>query len=140
MERGLLWLPLLGLFGWLAWAGWNEYTKLEAYKGWAAPFDRAKYDIRAVLGQSGTELTWGIPSRQQPQALQTFSLQEIKEIQVVVDGQPVDWQNPPTNGKTISLEFRRKDQATIVVPFTQVDLAVKWAAALHKDLQQLALS
>jgi hypothetical protein len=134
MERGLMWLPLLVLFFWLAWAGRNEYTKLEAYKVWAATFDRAKYDIRAVLGQSGTELSWGIPDRPQPKNIETFSLRDVSAIQLVVDGQVVDCQNPPAKGRTIGLEFLRPDRASVVVPFTQVDLAVKWAVALQKDL------
>ena len=45
MERGLLWLPLLGIFIWLSWAGWNEYQKLEAYRAWAESFEKSKYDI-----------------------------------------------------------------------------------------------
>ncbi len=53
MTRGLIWLPLLAIFIGLAWAGWNEYQKLEAYRAWAEQFDRAKYDIYAVLGQKG---------------------------------------------------------------------------------------
>ena len=48
----------------LAWAGWNEYNKLEAYKVWAQSFERAKYDIYAALGQQGDVLTWGVPTRQ----------------------------------------------------------------------------
>lgn len=110
MERGLLWLPLLGLFIWLAWAGWNEYTKLEAYKLWAESFERAKYDIQAVLGQTGTELTWGVPDRQQPKALQTFSLCDVEKIQLVVDGNVADWENPPPKGKTIGLQFCAKNK------------------------------
>ena len=51
MARGLLWLPLLVAFIWLAWSGWNEYQKLEAYKIWAEDFDNAKFDIYAVLGK-----------------------------------------------------------------------------------------
>lgn len=139
MERGLLWLPLLVLFFWLAWAGWNEYTKLEAYKVWAESFDRAKYDIRSVLGQSGNDLSWGMPGREAPEDVQTFSLHDVVEIKVVVDGQVSDLNNPPTKGKAISLEFQRKSDGTIIVPFTQVDLAVKWAEALQKDLHKLAI-
>ena len=47
MERGLLWLPLLVMFCWLAWAGWNEYQKIESYKLWASQFERHKSDISA---------------------------------------------------------------------------------------------
>ncbi len=137
MERGLFWLPLLVLFFWLAWAGRNEYLKLEAYKVWAANFDRAKYDIRAVLGQSGDAMSWGIPDRPAPKAVQTFSLKAVTQIQLVVDGAIVDVENPPTKGKTIGLVFVRDGQDAVTVPFTQVDLAAQWAIALQKDLPQV---
>jgi hypothetical protein len=39
MERGLLWTPLLILFIWLAWSGWNEYQKVEIYREWAENFE-----------------------------------------------------------------------------------------------------
>ncbi|MBD3561673.1 hypothetical protein H6S82_22920, partial [Planktothrix sp. FACHB-1355] len=78
MERGLIWLPLLALFIWLAWAGWNEFQKVEAYRRWASQFERAKYDIYAVLGQNGSNLTWGKPTRTEPVNLQTFSLKNVK--------------------------------------------------------------
>ena len=51
MERGLLWLPLLFAFFWLAWQGSREFKKVQAYQEWALSFDKAKYDIYAVLGQ-----------------------------------------------------------------------------------------
>lgn len=140
MERGLLWLPLLVLFIWLAWAGWHEYSKLEAYKLWAEPFDRAKYDIRAVLAQSGNDLSWGIPDRRGPQNIQTFSLQDVAAIQLLVDGQVSDLKQPPSQGKTIELQFQRPGQSPVKVPFTQVDLAVKWAEALQKDLHKLTIT
>lgn len=89
MERGLLWLPLLGLFIWLAWAGWNEYQKVEAYKEWAAQFKRAKYDIYAVLGQRGDELVWGKPTRTTPIELQSVKLSEIKTVRLTIAGTPV---------------------------------------------------
>ena len=57
MLHGLLWFPLLFFFIWLAGAGWYEFQKLEAYKVWAVQYARAKYDIYAVLGQQGRELT-----------------------------------------------------------------------------------
>ena len=72
MERGLLWLPLLAVFIGLAWAGWNESQKVEAYRVWAKPFAKVKYDIYAVLGQNGTHLTWGKPTRKGIVNLQTF--------------------------------------------------------------------
>ncbi len=136
MERGLFWLPLLVLFFWLAWAGRNEYNKLEAYKVWAVSFDRAKYDIRAVLGQSGQAVSWGLPDRQAPKQIQTFTLNDVTAIELVVDGTIVDCQNPPLKGKTIELKFVRPGQDAVTVPFTQVDLAAQWAIALRQDLPQ----
>jgi hypothetical protein len=137
MERGLLWLPLLAIFLWLAWAGRNEYRKVEAYKVWATPFDRAKYDIKSVLGQSGNKLTWGLPDREHPQELLTFSLQDVKEIRLLVDGQIVDPLNPPSKAKSVALEFVRETEGPVQVPFTQLDLAVQWGQALAKDWQKL---
>ncbi|MGL5879414.1 MAG: hypothetical protein ACRC2V_16765, partial [Xenococcaceae cyanobacterium] len=84
MERGLIWLPLLGLFFWLAWQGRNEFQKVEAYQNWAQQFEKSKYDIYAVLGQSGNELTWGKPTRTGPIDLKTFSLERVQEIRLLV--------------------------------------------------------
>ena len=80
MTRGLLWLPLLAVFIGLAWAGWNEYQKLEVYRGWAEQFDRAKFDIYSVLGQKEGDLTWGKPTRKGILNLQTFSRQQVESI------------------------------------------------------------
>ena len=131
MERGLLWLPLLGVFIWLAWAGWNEYQKLEAYRAWAESFEQAKYDIYAVLGFDGTNITWGKPTRKGPVNLQTFSLPDVKSLQLLVNHQPVDIDNLPSQGKAV-LEFIISDSKNILIPFTDVDLAVNW----YKYLQQ----
>ncbi|HEY9835810.1 MAG TPA: hypothetical protein V6D27_02865, partial [Vampirovibrionales bacterium] len=89
MERGLMWLPLLALFIGLAWAGWNEYQKVEAYRLWAQGFDRTKYDIYAVLGEKGDCLTWGKPTRKGPVNQQTFSLKEVESLHLLVNEQPV---------------------------------------------------
>lgn len=130
MERGLLWLPLLALFIGLAWAGWNEYQKLEAYNRWAADFDKAKYDIYAVLGQKGKEITWGKPTRQEPVKIQQFSLQDVTGIQLRVNEAVVDWENPPRKGKT-ALEFEFEgDRASVRIPFTDPTLAAKWGKYL----------
>jgi hypothetical protein len=134
MERGLLWLPLLVLFIGLAWAGWNEYQKLEVYNRWAENFDKAKYDIYAVLGQKGQEITWGKPTRREPIEVQQFSLQEVRAIRVLVKDVPVDWDNPPTKGATV-LEFEfGGDRASARVPFTEPILAVKWGKYLSAML------
>ena len=137
MERGLFWLPLLGLFFWLAWAGWNEYQKLEAYKVWAAEFDRAKYDIYAVLGQKGDSLTWGLPTRKGAVQLETFSLKAIKSLQLLVNQKPADLENPPSKGRA-ALEFASSEQAApIQVPFTDPALAAKWGQFLQREIGRL---
>ena len=126
MERGLLWLPLLVAFIWLAWSGWNEYQKLEAYKVWAAKFDNAKYDIYAVLGKQQEQLTWGKPTRKGMVDLKTFSLDNVKAIKLLVGDRPVDLNNLPNKGKP-ALEFALADSDNLIkIPFTDISLAAKW--------------
>lgn len=133
MERGLLWLPLLALFIGLAWAGWNEYQKVETYQTWAAGFDRAKYDLYSVIGQKKREITWGKPTRKGPVNLQTFSLDTVDAIRPIVDDQPIDPQSPPDKGRSIYLEFQLADPAaSIRIPFTEIPLAVTWGLYLEK--------
>jgi hypothetical protein len=130
MERGLLWLPLLALFIGLAWAGWNEYQKLEAYNRWAENFDKAKYDIYAVLGQKGKEITWGKPTRKEPVEIQQFSLQDVTGIQLWVNKNLADWENLPSKGSAM-LEFEFEgDRASVRIPFTDPTLAAKWGKYL----------
>lgn len=130
MERGLFWLPLLALFIGLAWAGWNEYQKLEAYNRWAEGFDKAKYDIYAVLGQKGKEITWGKPTRQEPVEVQQFSLQDVTGMRLLVNEVVTDWENPPSKGSAM-LEFELEgDRASIRIPFTDPTLAAKWGKYL----------
>ncbi len=133
MERGLLWLPLLGVFIWLAWAGWNEYQKLEAYRSWAESFEKAKYDIYAVLAVNGNNITWGKPTRKGPVDLETFSLPDVRSLQLLVNNQPVDVDSPQTQGKVI-LKFVFSDAKNILVPFTDFDLAVSWYRYLQQQL------
>ena len=132
MERGLLWLPLLfGFFG-LAWAGWNEYQKLEAYRSWAENFDNAKYDIYSVLAHQGREITWGKPTRKAPVNLQTFSLQDVAQIYVLVNDRIIDEENLPKKGSPM-LEFcLTHSERSIKIPFTEIELAVKWKKYLEK--------
>jgi hypothetical protein len=133
MERGLLWLPLLALFIGLAWAGRNEYRKVEAYQNWATQFDRAKYDLYSVLGQKGKDITWGQPTHLGPVNLQTFSLDIVQAIFPTIDGQPIDCQNPPDQGRSIHLEFQLADPAaSIRIPFTEIPLAITWGIYLEK--------
>jgi hypothetical protein len=136
MAHGLMWFPLLGIFIWLAKAGYDEYHKLEAYKLWAAGFDRAKYDIYAVMGMKEREISWGKPTKAAPKELQTFSLDRVDAIQLVVDNSPVDLTVLPSKGKTINIRFQLKDRESIDVPFTEIPLAAEWA----KYLQQAILA
>ncbi len=135
MEKGLLWLPLLVIFFWLAWTGWNEYQKIEAYRVWAQQYERTKYDIYAVLGQKGKELTWGKPTRSGPIELNTFSLDEVEEIRLLVNEQPVDLENLPGKG-SVALEFNlSRDSISIQIPFTEISLAAEWSKYLQQQLQ-----
>ncbi len=135
MERGLLWLPLLFAFIGLAWSGWNEYQKVEAYRSWASQFDQAKYDIYAVLGQKGSELTWGKPTRKGIINLQNFSLNNVQAIQLLINNQIVNLASIPEKGNNIYLKFIFSESNNYTkIPFTEVDLAAKWAKYLQKEL------
>ncbi|GFE71644.1 hypothetical protein [Chroococcus sp. FPU101] len=134
MERGLLWLPLLAIFFGLAWSGWNEYQKVEGYRLWAQEFENAKYDVLSVLGVQAQQITFGTPRRQGLIERQTFSLDDIAEIRLLVNAQSVDLANLPNKGKAF-IEFLGKDQATSYrVPFTNIELAAKWTDYLQKKL------
>ena len=140
MERGLLWLPLLVVFFWLAWQGSQEYQKLEAYRIWAEEFERAKYDIYAVLAQKGNDITWGKPTTKGPIALETFSLLDVKEIRFLVNGNVVDIENPPQKGRKIELQFLLTNSKSIYVPFTEVPLAAEWGKFLQRTLNTASLA
>lgn len=141
MERGLLWLPLLLVFIGLAWSGWNEYQKVEAYQTWAKNFDKAKYDIYAVLGLQKSAITWGKPTRKGPISLQTFSLADVESIELVVDQQRVDVKMPPEKGKAIALQFLMKQSTdSIQVPFTEISLAAQWGLYLQQELKKIQIS
>ena len=137
MERGLLWLPLLVLFCWLAWAGWNEYQKIESYKRWAEQFERHKYDIYAVLGQKGDRLTWGRPTRKDPLDIQTVDLADIARIRFRIDSKFFDEQDAefPLNAKKISLELVLKTGEMPSIRFTDVDIAAGWYRFLSDRLR-----
>lgn len=138
MERGLLWLPLLVMFFWLAWQGSKEYQKVEAYRAWAEQFERAKYDIYAVLGQKGNNLTWGKPTPKGPIKLETFSLLDVKEMYLLVDDKKVDLESIPEKGRSIELEFLFSESTDSVrVPFTEIPLAAEWGKFLQRALESL---
>lgn len=137
MERGLLWLPLLGIFIWLAWAGWNEYQKVQAYETWAAGFDRSKYDVKSVLGQSGNSLTWGKPTRRGPVDLTSLSLTEVESLDLAVNDHRLSSEEDLPKEKPADLVFTLKSGETYRVPFTDGTLAYRWKKALHQSLQAL---
>ncbi|NJR40279.1 MAG: hypothetical protein HC781_17445 [Leptolyngbyaceae cyanobacterium CSU_1_4] len=133
MTRGLLWLPLLAVFIGLAWAGWNEYQKLEVYRGWAEQFDRAKFDIYAVLGQKGDDLTWGKPTRKGILNLQTLDRQQIESIHLLVDRQAANLETPPAKARRVAIAVRLLNvEKPIEIPFTDLDLAVQWGKFLEQ--------
>jgi len=138
MERGLMWLPLLVIFFGLAWSGWNEYQKVEAYKQWATQFERHKYDIYAVLGQQGDRLTWGKPTRKEPQDLRTIDFQEIERIRFRIDSKFYDAKDSefPLNAKKISLEVVLKTGEMPSIRFTDIDIAAGWYRFLSDRLEK----
>ena len=132
MVRGLLWLPLLALFIGLAWAGWNEYRKVEAYKMWAQSFERAKYDIYAALGQQGDMLTWGVPTRQGVIDTNSLDMKAVKQAVIEVDGQPVAPDALPAKGRVaIGLTTASGDHQSI--PFTDSGIAKQWFAFICRQ-------
>ena len=140
MERGLLWLPLLVAFIWLAWSGWNEYQKVEAFNIWAADFDNAKFDIYAVLGKKERQVTWGKPTRKGMVELKSFSLDKVTEIDLLIGDRSynqaaldaVNVDDLPKKGRT-ALKFNLEGQESIQVPFTDVSLAAKWHGYLEQS-------
>ena len=140
MERGLLWLPLLVVFFWLAWSGWNEYQKIESYKRWAEQFERHKYDIYAVLGQKGDRLTWGRPTRKDPLDIQTVTFQDIARIRFRIDSKFFDTKDAefPLNAKKISLELVLKTGEMPSIRFTDIDIAAAWYRFLSDRLEALS--
>ena len=129
-----MWFPLLAVFIALAWAGWNEYQKVEAYRVWATGADRAKYDIRAALIQKEGVLLWGKPSRSGIVAQQNLALDTIASVDVQVDDVSIPLERPPAKGKSITLELMDADRLSKSIPFTDIDLAIQWAVALRQDI------
>ena len=136
MERGLLWFPLLIAFFWLAWEGWREYQKIEAYRSWAEQFERAKYDIYSVLGQKDNNITWGKPTTNGPVKLETFSLENVDKLNILVDEKLVDIKELPNKGKKIELEFKfAQAENSVRIPFTEIPLAAEWGKFLQEKLE-----
>ncbi len=137
MERALTWLPLLGVFIWLAWAGWNEYQKVQAYEAWATGFERSKYDIRAILGQQGATLTWGRPTRQGPVELASLSLADIDTIALELKGCPIEPDAYVKQGQPIDLVLTSSQGEQFRIPFIEFPMANQWKKALQESLQAL---
>ncbi|AGY58086.1 hypothetical protein [Gloeobacter kilaueensis] len=135
MIHALIWLPLLALFGYLAWAGWNEYQKVQAYSQWAQDFDNAKYDLLAVAGRKDNRLVWGRPTRKGPIDLQSVSLQTVKDVSLYIDGRPISPETPPAKARQIALRLTLADpQRQISIPFTEAPLAARWCKLLQQNL------
>lgn len=134
MERGLLWLPLLGLFMGLAWAGWNEFRKIEAYRAWCQDFQPVKYDIYAMLGQRDQVLTWGRPTRQGPVNLQTIDLATIQTVDLYGGDRPIPRDATLPRGCRVCLRLTRSPKSPETgtpkrwhdIPFTDLALAQQW--------------
>lgn len=133
MERGLLWLPLLFAFFWLAWQGSKEFQKVEAYRIWAEKFDKAKYDIYSVLGLKDNSITWGKPTPKGLIQVETFSLNDVVNIKLLVNNKQVELEQPPERGRPIELEFIFSDsKESVRVPFTEIPLAAQWGKYLRQ--------
>jgi hypothetical protein len=166
MERGLIWLPLLAIFVGLAWAGWHEYQKVQAYGRWAKNFQRAKYDLYAVLGQADRQLTWGKPTPRGPIDLQTLCLDQIQSVKVSLKQQSLKQQslkqqsltllvaeqilqsNQPVSGQ-VALELTLappepssdlSNLAKVNIPFTDLALALEWARWLEQNISLVCSS
>ncbi len=138
MERGLLWLPLLVAFFWLAWQGSREYKKVEAYRIWAENFDRAKYDIYAVLAQKENDITWGKPTVKGIVDLETFSLNHVANINLLIDDNSINVESLPQKARNIELEFVLDETSqSIRVPFTEIPLAGEWGKFLQGELRRI---
>lgn len=132
-----MWLPLLALFIGLAWAGWNEYRKLEAYKVWAEQFERAKYDIYAALGQQGDVITWGSPTRQGVVGADSLNLTDVDSLALEVNNQAIkptveSVDDLPKKGR-FSLGFTLRDGRHLSVPFTDGEMAFQWMSFFQQE-------
>lgn len=137
MGHALTWFPLLGVFIWLAWAGWNEYQTVQAYEAWATGADRSKYDLRAVLAQRGSTLTWGKPCRRGPTDLTSVDLEDIATLALQVNGAIAAPEVSAQRGQRIELALTTTDQGTHAIPFIDLAMAQQWERALQESLQAL---
>ncbi|MFQ3679555.1 MAG: hypothetical protein SNJ60_03480 [Pseudanabaenaceae cyanobacterium] len=140
MEKGLLWLPLLGVFGALVWAGRREWQQVEAYQRWATTMERHKYDVCGVLGQQGDRLFWGPPWRGTVPAnhFQAWERGAIARVQWVMNGRV--WDAPPTPlppVQTLALRLELRDGSHHDLGFTAAnpEIAQGWYRFLQTWLE-----
>ena len=129
MARGLVWLSLLIVITVLFWVGWREYRKVEGYRIWSQQFDKAKYDIYAVMGLKDKQITWGKPTPKGIVGLENFSLQDVKNIELKLGDRTIDSNNLPTEKikDTPQLNFNFIEENKIIkIPFTELELAAQW--------------
>ncbi|NJK34110.1 MAG: hypothetical protein HC919_03695 [Oscillatoriales cyanobacterium SM2_2_1] len=128
MLEGILWLPLLGVFGWLFWAGRQEYGRREAYRSWAESFERHSYDRRVLVGQQGDRLIWAQPTTAVPQVLHTVPLSQLLEVQLLIDGNP--WECPddilPLQVRDVRLILGDRDGQRWEIAFEDKAIARNW--------------
>jgi hypothetical protein len=116
MERGLLWLPTLAVFIWLARLGYREYRQIEAARTWAAGGERWKYDIYAVIRYQDRQLAWGKPAvGKDPTDIQQVNLDRIDRVELVMDDKAI-YLNSPAE--------------TASIPFTSSSIAAEWVEFL----------
>lgn len=94
-------------------------------------FDKSKYDIYSVLGKKGDLITIGIPTNQGIKEQKTFSLQNLSQLNLLIKNQVVDVDNLPEKGEA-TLQFSLKENQTIDVPFTDINIASQWFKYLKK--------
>lgn len=133
MERGLLWLPLLFVFIWLAWAGRQEYLKVQSYQLWAKDYERHKYDIYGIIGQQGDLLTWGTPTTKSPINLKTISFSEIHKIQLQLD-RNLYAEIPQERPAAKKISILLNSDPNLNIPFTDVAIACSWFKYLSDRL------
>lgn len=129
MARGLVWLSLLIVITILFWVGWREYQKVEGYRIWSQQFDKAKYDIYAVMGLKDKQITWGKPTPKGIIGLETFSLQDVKNIELKLGDCLVNPNNLPSEKSkdTPQLLFNFIEENKVIqIPFTELELAAQW--------------
>jgi hypothetical protein len=132
MERGLLWLPTLAVFIWLARLGYREYRQIEAARTWAAGGERWKYDIYAVIRYQDRQLAWGKPAvGKDPTDIQRVNLDRIDRVELVMDDKAIDLADIPTRGKSIAVKLYLNSPAeTASIPFTSSSIAAEWVEFL----------